>query len=423
MRISPTLRALFVLCIMWVGIVLAPATTRGQVNYFFGGTANGPWDTTSALWSTPTYSTSVLTQWVDGNIANIDSGTAASRTLTLMQDITAQSLLFDARATTPNNYTENYVLAGAGNTLNLTSGNITFNFLSGNSAGVINAQIDANVTTAGDLTVNVQGITNSPQAFGNTQLTLTGATTFNNLNIYGGYLGTASSRGVNAVFLDHNATLIGNVNLYGYDGTNSDGASFAVGTTTSNAVLVSANNFVINPNNVHGAAYIPNDFIARIGAAQNTELDVNGVISGNGDLMFAAGFSGGAGLVVLNQPNTYLGSTIFNAAGSSSTGPGVLQLGVNNAIPTGSKLVWGFNTNSNGGTLDLNGFNQEVSSISTPFTAADSVITNNSFAGPTSVSTLTISGSDSLGSFSMPINDGASGGKVALFDPERARRF
>ena len=218
------------------------------------------------------------------------------------------------------------------------------------------------------------------------------------------------------MILDHNATLTGTINLYGYDGQNKDGASFAVGTTTSNAVLVSANNIVINPNNVHGMAYIKNDFLARIGAAINTELDVNGVISGNGDLMFAAGFSGGGGLVVLNQPNTYLGQTIFNAGGSASSsgGLGVLQLGVDNAIPIGSPLVWGFNTSSNGGTLDLNGHNQTVSSIYTAFPAADSVITNNSFAGPSSVSTLTISGSDSPGSFSMPINDGASGGKVAI---------
>ncbi len=73
-NIRGTIRtALKVLCAVWVGIVLTPRTTRGQVDYFFGGTANSPWDTTSALWSTPTYSTTALTQWVDGNNANIDS--------------------------------------------------------------------------------------------------------------------------------------------------------------------------------------------------------------------------------------------------------------------------------------------------------------------------------------------------------------
>ncbi len=409
--------SLKVLSAVWVGIVFAPCGTRGQtpVNYFYGKTVNGNWDTTTANWSTPNYSTTGLGAWVNGNNANVDSGTATGVTLTLTQDITAQTLLFDARNSTTNNYTETYDLAGT-NTLNLTSGTITFNFLTSNKATQINAQIDANlsVPNGGDLTVNVTGTAANTGAFGNTLLQLDGGTSFNNLNVYGGYKAPASARAANTVYLDHNATLIGTVNFFGYDGSNQDGAGFAVGPLTNaasaSARLVSANNFVINPANIHGLSYIANDFIARIGATQGNELDVNGVISGNGDLMFAAGFSGGAGLVVLNQQNTYLGATYFNGAGTSSTGPAVVQLGIDNAIPTASKLIWGFNANGNGGTIDLNGHNQTVSSLWTQFSANQSVITNNGVG----LSTLTISGSDSPGPFGMPIQDGGGGGKIAL---------
>ena len=196
-----------------------------------------------------------------------------------------------------------------------------------------------------------------------------------------------------------------NVNFTG------NGASFAADTTTGFAVVVSANNFVINPS---AATYTPDTFTARIGATTGNEVDVNGVISGNGDLMFAAGFSGGGGTVVLNSANTYAGETIFNSTGTGTpgNGSGLVQLGVNNALPTTTQLVWGFNTNNNGGTLDLNGHNQEVSSVVTLFgTGADSKIVNNAESG---TSTLTISGSESPGPFSLPIDDGDSGARIAL---------
>ena len=90
-----------------------------------------------------------------------------------------------------------------------------------------------------------------------------------------------------------------------------------------------------------------------IGASSGFDITANGVISGSADLMFAAGASGGAGTVTLNAANTYTGATIFNAANS-----GVIKLGVNDALPTGTNVTFGY-ASGNGGSLDLNGKNHK----------------------------------------------------------------
>ena len=341
----------------------------------------------------------------------------------------ASGLVFDGfNGSGSNGPTQTITLAGT-STLTLVgsadanSPNITFNFptrtIDGNNVpsnvGVINAEIDDNLSVVspgnpaipGDLTINVTGTVSA--GFGNTSLKLFGTNSFANLNIGGGIQGPASAAPANLVSVS-NLPAGANVNFTGH------GASFAADTTTGLAVVVSANNFVIN------SAGLPFDplnpaahpFTAHIGATTANEVDVNGVISGNGDLMFSAGFSGGGGTVILNNHNTYTGSTIFNAGGTGTpgNGSGLVQLGIDNALPTGTKLIWGFNTTGNGGTFDLNGHDQEVASVFTPFAAGpDSKLTNNADSG---TATLTIGGSDSPGAFSLPITDGDSGAKIAL---------
>jgi fibronectin-binding autotransporter adhesin len=418
-------------------LAIAVMVTRAAgSDFYYTNNANGTWDTTSPFWAaTQTGSPTLMWQNGSTNRAFLDIAGATSspsRTVTLNEDgITAQSLLFDGSHSTSNNQTWTCDLAtpqGPAKTLTLNSGTITFNFVSGNNVGVINAQVDTNISAVDtsvnqnpiDLTVLVAGTDTTTSAFGNTTLTLNGANTFRDLHIGGGILGPGSAAPANTVFIQNSAGIASTSNVYLDTGnagngasTSLGGASFAVGTSTGNAVNVAINNLILN----NGGTYSSTQFF-RVGAAQFTQLDINGTISGPGDLMFAAGFSGGAGTVVLHSQSAYgngaSGSTTtFNAAGSSATGPGVIQSAIDNALPTSTRLVWGFNTNGNGGTLDLNSFNQTVSSVFSKFGAGNSVITNNDPNG-TSTSVLTISGSDSPGVFSVPIVDGASGGKVAL---------
>jgi len=138
-----------------------------------------------------------------------------------------------------------------------------------------------------------------------------------------------------------------------------------------------------------------NSIKTLLGATNGFDLTVNAPISGNSDLQFSAGTSGGAGVVKLNAANTYKGATIFNAAVS-----GIIKLGINNALPIATDVSMAFSS-SNGGVLDLNGFNQEIASLTSG--AGGGSITNNG----TTNDTLTISGGGRT-SFALAITDGTT---------------
>jgi fibronectin-binding autotransporter adhesin len=99
-------------------------------------------------------------------------------------------------------------------------------------------------------------------------------------------------------------------------------------------------------------------------------MTVNGAISGPAGLRIVSG----AGIVTLTNPSnsyqnqTRITNTFSTGAGTTNTA-GVLRLGVNNALPVGTDVVFGIPTTGTtptagkAGALDLNGFNQTVESI------------------------------------------------------------
>jgi autotransporter-associated beta strand protein len=145
-----------------------------------------------------------------------------------------------------------------------------------------------------------------------------------------------------------------------------------------------------------------------IGATSGNDLTLtsSAIISGSTGLQFAAGSSGGTGVITLQSQSTYTGTTEFNAGNN-----GVIRLGVNNALPTTTDVVWAF-SNANGGIFDLNGFNQEFASLAKAATTGTGSIRNN--GGGTSV--LTIGGATTgTAAFSIPIVNNTSGtGTVAI---------
>ncbi|OYW21934.1 MAG: hypothetical protein B7Z52_00240, partial [Burkholderiales bacterium 12-64-5] len=88
----------------------------------------------------------------------------------------------------------------------------------------------------------------------------------------------------------------------------------------------------------------PNDLALR-----GSYLQINGVITGAGGLTKV-----GQDVILLNGANTYNGAT--------SVTNGILQIGRNNSLPTGTALVM----SGSAGQFDLNGYNQEVASLSGP---------------------------------------------------------
>jgi len=151
-------------------------------------------------------------------------------------------------------------------------------------------------------------------------------------------------------------------------------------------------------NQITGAISNSSNSVTALGATSGNSLTLasTAIISGTSSLMFAAGPSGGAGTVTLNSQSTYTGNTFFNAANS-----GVIRIGVANALPTTTNVSMGFSS-GNGGIFDLNGFDQEIASL-TNGVGGGSI--RNSGGG---TSTLTVSGTASPAAFTLAMTDGAS---------------
>ena len=357
----------------------APHTVKAQTSFYWKGGA-GNWDTATANWY-PQASATGAEAFVSStsSIARIGDLGAAG-TITLTTAITAQELDIDN--------TTGYTIAGTP-ALTLASGNITTNFLSGNTAGSITTVISAPLAGT-NINVSATGTAGSTTGFGNDTVTLSGTNTFTgNLNLGAAASGPAGT-GINRVNITTAAALPSTATV-NFLNTNT---SFAV----TGGTLTLPNNFVLNPNG--GTTYTPGAFVSYIGANSGFALTANGTISGNGDVVFASGINGGAGLITLNKANTYLGATSIN---NSTTG--VIRIGVNNALPTGTALTFGDGSLSSStkgntfGALDLNGLNQQVASLSTNLAPVAGAVTTagtangitNTVGATTSV--LTISGS------------------------------
>ena len=343
------------------GSLAAASALQAQTSFYWGG-GSGNWDTTTTDWQTAaTGGTATAFASSTTSIARVGDIGAAG-TLTLTVPITAQELDLDLTG---------YTVAGT-SALTLANGNITSNFLTGNTASSVSTTITAPLAGT-NINVAATGTAGSATGTGNDTVTLSGTNTFTgNLNLGAAALGVGGATGINRV----NITTVNALPTTAVVRFLNTSASFAVTAGT----LALSNNFVLNPNATAGP------FVSYIGATSGFSLTINGTISGAGSVTYAAGVNGGAGLVVLNSANTYTGATTLT---NSTTG--VVRLGVSNALPTGTALVFGDGSANNFGALNLNGFNQTVASLATNLATGQTAngITNTS----ATASTLTISGS------------------------------
>ena len=172
------------------------------------------------------------------------------------------------------------------------------------------------------------------------------------------------------------------LNLQG--GTYSGGGSIRVmstGTSLTNTgsgiTDVINNDIFLNPNNT-------SSFVANIFPTSSATWTLGGNIHGRGRRRsFASGNSGtnvsggGSGTLTLTAQSHYTGATLINATASAT-----IKIGTTDALPNTTDVRFG--TNGSGtGTLDLNGNNQQIGSLSGIATAkitnsgkrADSVLT------------------------------------------------
>jgi autotransporter-associated beta strand protein len=189
-----------------------------------------------------------------------------------------------------------------------------------------------------------------------------------------------SSAITNNVLIGGNNNFTGNVNLGGtiLSGTPSIAARLALLINTVDAVPDTAtfnfgrNYSQVNFNVAGNHGNVPNNFVLNsnnnvtgyegwIGIFANAQANLTGVISGDGSLGFGLGGQGGQGVLTLSNNNTYTGNTRWMSGAA-----GVTQLGVDNALPTTTGLIWGNGATAvNLGAFDLNGFDQTITSITT----------------------------------------------------------
>lgn len=339
----------------WSNAVDASGTPDLPGYYWNGGSisaipangGSGTWGTANA-WRQPGASGSQAT-WADGNPA-IFSGAAGA--VTLDADRSASSYLFN---------TTSYTLQTASTTARTLTGPIT-------------------VLNNGELVI-------AP----NPALGSNGTIGFGNVN----GSGTAS------------ITILGNqtsgnaarVNLAATNSTLNIPTNIV--TSTGNGLagyVANAPGAIINGNITNNSA-----LTTILGATSGNDLNFNGILSGSAGLQISAGVSGGAGVINLNNNSSFNGNTIFNAAVS-----GMLRLGINNALPVTTGFVMSA-TGSNGGSFDLNGFNQSITSLTNNVVNTSSITNNSSVSN----STLTINQLSNT-TFGLRFRNGSGGRTLAV---------
>lgn len=278
--------------------------------------------------SAPTWDAGV--GWTNGNNA-IFGGTA--ETVEMASDITVNNITFNTSGWIINDANDDSVLTlSAGSIITASTGTVTINeSMAGGSltkAGTGTLQLGGSNTYTGATVVDLGllNLTSSGALDGTSGVTVnTGGTT-----------ATAGSVGLN------NVTIAGKSIRIAGTGADNVGALKATG----NGLSVWTGNVTIAAGNT------------RIGATQGTGiLEISGVIDSEG-VNRGLNIRGGSGTstVLLSNVNTYVGNT--------SVVVGTLKVGVTNALPTGTSVVMGNSAGVGSATFDLNGFDQQVVSIS-----------------------------------------------------------
>ncbi len=350
------------------------STSSGNTNAsILGGWADylssGDWAVVNSTGQIVTYTsnggTYVNDTWAAGNNTTVTTGTSP------VSGSTTNSIKFGTASTVTltgtNVITSGGILATAagnlgGGTGNITSGNGTDLIVSNNAAFTISASIVDNGATSIGLT---------KAGSGTLTLTNTGDSYSGKTVIGGGTLSIGS---------DTSGTLGSFTDLLGASPT----------VVINNGTLLASSSLTINSNRsvLIGPASGPG--IGTISAASGTTLIYNGAISNNGangigNLLIGTGQTG---IVQLGGTNTYSGSTTVNG--------GTLTVGATGVIPSNSPVLL-----ASGTTLNLNGFNQTIGSLS----GSGSIVTS-SVAGN---AVLTVDGSNSPLSFSGSIANNGSG--------------
>jgi autotransporter-associated beta strand protein len=347
----------------------AHATLYWDANSALGG--NGAWDNgVGTVWSTTNAAGAPNSTWTpnDGTQDAVFNGSASyTATIASGTTINAHSVAFGISA-------GNVTITG-GDALNIADPTNSF-VMNTNTSGTARQQIVNTPITGTNITMFAANGVGGVNAF----LALGLAGTTGPSNTYSGDLIFAgpnnATSGFSQIAINHPNALPSTATVRMKRNLSQllFGGGGAAGTTSYSATF--NNNIVLN-DNAPGTGRLNSDIGAGSGAsfANNMVITLGGVISGDANLSFRLGNSGGGqGKIVVANHATYSGTTTIatNAAGS-------VALGINDAFPIGTTLA------ANTGKFDMAGFSQRVSGLSG---GSNGAITNTS----ATTSTLTIDG-------------------------------
>jgi len=323
-----------------------------QINYYWNG-GSGNWDTTSNSWRTPT-TLDTPTPWVNSttNVAQLGN-IGSSGSLTLTTNITSGGINVNASG---------FTLQTNSSTTRTLTGDIS-----------LAAAVSLNLNEAG--TTGDRALTIAGSVSGGTGITIQGSQTASNVSRVN--IGVTNASVSTAITISQSGVGAGGI------------VATASGVQISGTIA----------NSSSGATLV--------GATSGSSLTLasTAVIGGTQGVRFAISTTGGDGTITLNSQSTYSGATEFKL-----TSGGVVKLGVNDALPTGTAVTFGASS-AVGGNLDLNGFSQQVASLASLSNAVGGIRNNAS----NTTSALTVSGNSTSGSFDLVIADNTSGnGKVAF---------
>ncbi len=284
------------------------------------------------------------------------------------------------------NFSTNGSFLGGGNYTQLGSGTVTLSGAAVQLSGSTSIDTGGAVVLSGTSGASLQG---GATLNGNLVVTKAERVNFDNGGTSGAYGGTGQ---VQVTFAGSGGTKASNASNAWVVLTDSATGSItaANGTVVSGGTI--SNNVGLNPNNVDFtksdvtktfAFPASGEFVVGIGATtQGNVIAFTGNISGSSDVVLGSNSfngAGGAGTLFLSGNNTWAGTTMID-------GNGVIQLGSTAALPPKTDVVFGA-TDSSAATLDLNGFNQSINSLSA--VSGASTVTNSSMSS----ATLSVSGS------------------------------
>lgn len=363
-----------------LAVVGQPSAALGQQNYYWnGGGVDSypvPFDWSSSNWS-PTSAGGGAIPWVNGGNAiigylgptNVGGSFTYPEEINLPGAVAANSVTFGVNPTFVNSEnTHYYMLTGSP----ITIGNGTSNGLVTIATGPVQYSGDAyfanNVSVAGGKALELQTTADpsnpNTSTYINTYFEFNGTNSFGSLTVDGDISQTGRPTATfnrTSAFPANASVTLGNHAVFSNGGATIDPFTGLQNTTTVGTVTM----------NVPGS-YVAGSFaglssyskFVQIGSGSGSAnacgwvvdgapvVVVNGPIQGPGgqqgqaDMVFGSGFSaGGCGVVVLNAHSNYAGITAMKQYYDGSSGGSLpmplVQLGVDNALPTTTDLSFG----------------------------------------------------------------------------------